>query len=250
MQFNGDVNDQDLCTLADKFVKTDDVDFPLADKALYANMGEREVLSWIFSVYGGWNYDASGNSNLPSATTHLVANQTNYTLPDILELKAVSYKLEGQNTWQPLKPITLEDIQSMGYAEAEFERIPALPIWYRPVGNVLKIYPAADFSQDDSLETQFNRDSVAFTAASTSSVPGFATTFHEAIAVYMALQFAKINNMESKITQYQRLWDGNEEVTKQEGGFKSKIKAYYRARFVEMAPQNIKRNPSIVDQYT
>jgi hypothetical protein len=249
MVFNGDSDNQDLCTLADNFVKTDDTDFPLTEKASYANMGVREIISWILSVYGGWTYDDKNNSDIPQATSPLVANQTNYTLPDILDLLGVSYLSQGSSSWTKLQPITLEQIQSMGYAEADFERVPGVPLYYRPIGNVIKIYPAANWSAAASLGIDFNRDGIAFTSASTTATPGFVSTMHEAVAVFMALMYAKINTLDS-VTKWQKAWDGNEEVTGVEGGFKKRIKAYYRARFHELTPSVRTGRSDFVDQYT
>lgn len=236
MVFNGDSDNQDLCTLADKQVKTDDTDFPLEDKALYASMGERLVMAWIFSVYGGWIYDSSGNTDFPSATSTLTANQVDYTLPDLMDLKGVSIKLNGSSTWNKLTAITLEEIQGMGYAESEFERIASQPLYYRPLGNSVKIYPAANYTQAASIEVQFTRNSVGFASTSTTKTPGFASMFHEAIATFMAMKYAEVNTLDSAVT-LRRDWDGNEEVTKIEGGYKKAIKKWYADRFAEVKPR-------------
>lgn len=248
MIFNGDSDNQDLCTLADKLVKTDDTDFPLTEKAMYANMGMREIISWILSVYGGWVPDDSNNTDLPAWTTGLVANQTDYTLPDIIDLFGVSYKIQGGSSWTKLKKITLEEIKDMGYSEAEFQRIAGNPIYYRPVANAIKIYPAANFTQSASLLIEASRDIVPFTSASTDTAPGIVASCHEAVGVFMALMFAKINSLDQEVG-LQRMWDGNEEVTKIEGGFKKKIKAIYQARYREHFPGGIRHRNDPVQEY-
>lgn len=249
MIFNGDADDQDICTLADKFVKTDDTDFPLKEKATYANMAVREILSWIISVYGGWIMDDYNNTtNLPSATTDINADQTNYTLPEIIDLMGLSFKNQGSVSWTKLKPITLEQIEDMGYAEPEFMRTSGTPIYYRPIGNVIKLYPAANFTQSGSLQAEFSRDIVPFTSTSTSVSPGFMITFHEAVSIFMALQYASINSLDVE-TALQKRWDGNEEVTKIEGGYKKRIKNHYQARYREMFPTKIAHRRDVVQEY-
>ena len=81
MQYNSHSTKQDICSLADIMAKTNSVSFPIEDKTLFANMGMREIWSWIFEAYGGWHYDDSNNTDLPEATTDLIANQKQYSLP-------------------------------------------------------------------------------------------------------------------------------------------------------------------------
>ncbi len=248
MVFDGDANNQDICSLADILAKTDNTDFPLTEKAIFASMGEREVMTWIFSVYGGWIYDDRANSDFPSATTALANGQTNYALPNLLTLKGVSYRLQNSDTWEKLTPITLEEIQDRGYAEPEFERVPGSPRFYRPIGNSIKIYPAANFDQNASIQTEFDRDTIGFTPSSDTRTPGFAPLFHESLATFMAMMFAEINTLESA-TALRRAWDGNEEVTKIEGGWKKKIKSWYRSQYKELNAKIEKGRSDVVNQY-
>lgn len=250
MIFNGDSDDQDICSAADDYVKTDDVDFPLKRKARYANQVVREIFGWILSVYGGWIMDDSNNSTtVPSATTDLNSGQAIYALPtEMMDLIGMSYKLENDLSWEPLKPITVEMIKDMGYAEPEFERIPGNPIYYRPVGNAVKLYPAPNFTQAASLQADFTRDIVPFTSSSTTQQPGFPSLFHEAVPTGMAMMYAEVETLDVA-NSLRKAWDGNEEVTKVEGGWKKKIKSHFQSRFREMFPGTMKHKRDIVSDY-
>jgi len=245
MQFNGHSDKQDLCTFADIRNKTDDNDYPLTEKAMHANTGLREILSWILSVYGA-EYDDGNQTTLPSYSAALVADQSVYPLPDLVALEGVAVKLEGSVSWQRLNPITLAEIQSQ-CAEAEFMRTSGSPLFYRPIGDGIKVYPAPSYSQAASLKIELQRDSLTFVSTDTVKEPGFDTAHHEAVGVFMALQFSKINGLDNAV-DLQREFDGNEEVTKVEGGFKKRIKAAYRRKFVEHRP-SIRHRPDIVSQY-
>lgn len=237
MQFNSEANNQDLCTLADRLVKTSVSSFPLVDKVLYANQGSRQILSWIFSAYGGWIYDDGNYTDFPEALTNIVSNQSDYTLPTGAEyVRSVSVKDEAGN-WDQLTPITLEQIKQQE-DEAEFEETDGPPQYYRIIGQSIKIYPASNYSQDESLSVHFSRDISSFSVDATTKTPGFDFRFHEAVAVFMALQYAKINRLDVK-TDLQKDWDGNEDVTGREGGYKLRIKKHYSRKFAEMFPPRI-----------
>lgn len=201
---------------------------------MHANRGMREINSWIFEAYGGWIYDDKNQTDLPEATTILTSGKDIYTLPVGDEyLRGVSIK-DANGIWTKLKPITLEQIQEGG-AEDEFYNVDGVPEYYRAVGNTIQLYPASNWTQADSLKVYISRDISSFVTTDTTKAPGFDNRFHEAIAVFMALQYAKINQMVVK-TDLQRDWDGNEEVTGKEGGYKKMIKSYYKKKFCEMFP--------------
>lgn len=196
------------------------------------------ITAWIHEAYGGWIYDDSNQSDLPEATTTLTADQASYTLPiDISALQGVSCKQNG-GTWYTLKPITLEQIQDMGSSESDFLSTSGQPIYYRPLANGFKIYPAASYTQSASLKIHETRDISTYTTTDTTKVPGFDPKYHEAIPTFNALQYAKINGSPNK-QDLQFDWDGDEVKTGREGGYKKLIKTDYKKRFAEMFPARI-----------
>jgi hypothetical protein len=248
MVFNGDANNQDICTYADKWVKTDDTDFPLADKAMYANSRLREIFLWIWSVYGGWIQDDSNNSGEPEVSTNLVTTPRNlYAFATAQLIDAVEW-LDANGDWNQLVPITLEEINSMGYAETEFMSTAGRPEYYRPTQTGIRIYPDSDAARNNALKARLRRDIAAFTAASTSTAPGFDSILHEGLSIGMALTHAKINRLEIAV-DLQREWDGNEEVTKQEGGFKKRVKDHYLNKFRQHFPKIRNKGEHYADQF-
>ncbi len=237
MIFNGDSDNQDICTLADKMAKTDDTSYPLTEKATDANWALREIMSIIMEVYGGWIYDDSNNAGNPEATINLVSGTQVYPFATAQAIFAMEYE-DTNGHWFPIKPITLEQITEMKYAESEFMTVSGNPIYYRPVKNGVKLYPASNFNVTSGLKAHILRDVTAFTSASTTAVPGFDSALHESVPTFMALQYASINSLDVT-TELQKKWDGGEYQTRRgkEGGFVKMIKDHYRRRFQQEHPQ-------------
>lgn len=230
MVFNGDSNGDDLCTLADALAGSNDTSFRLSQKALFANWGMRQIWAAIYRFSGGWIEDDSNNEDLPEFKTALVEGQQFYTLPsDTQELHAVGYK-DSSDSWHALSPITLEDINARGSDEAEFQNTPGNPMWYRPVANGLKIYPASDSDRAEALKIATTRDIVKFTPSTTDTSPGFDSMHHESVAVFMAYQYAKKNTL------------GNlPGLTTDWSNALAEIETHYRKKFKEMVPPRVKK---------
>lgn len=233
MQFNSHSTSQDIVTMADKFVKTDVNSFPLIEKVLYANEGMRIIWSWIYQAYSGWIYDDKNNTDFPEATTSIVSGQKDYSLPtDSSGVYGVEVYVNGE--WTKLDPITLEQIQDVD-SENNFLEPDNIPRYYRLIANSIKLYPTPNFSSSNTLRVLFNRDISTFATTDTTKTPGFDTLYHEAVAVFTALRYAKINGLESS-TRLQIDWDGDEDRTGRVGGYKARIKKDYSQRFKELFP--------------
>lgn len=239
MVFNGDANTMDLCGLADRLVKTDDTDFPLTDKALYANWGMREIAKGILDVYGGWVFSDSNNSGEDVVTTNLLNDGTQiYAFATMQWLLGVSWK-DSAGNWARLLPITLEQIQEMGYAETEFMKTAGLPQYYRPVKNGIKIYPTSSVAVTDGLKAHIGKDISPFTSVSTGTAPGFdSLAGHEHVATFMAMKFAEINTLNA----YSGLM--NSWISGLSG-----IKNYYSEKFKREFPTRIRVGNKYVDNF-
>lgn len=235
MVFNGDANNMDLCSLADDLLGgTDDTDFPLREKALYANWALREIFKAILQVFGGWTIQDSNVSGEDRATTNLLNDGTQfYAFASVSWLSGVSYIDENGNH-NPLLPITLQEIQDRGFAEGDFEDTPGRPMYYRPVKNGIKIYPAWDTNQaavTNGLIAHIGAQDVnAFTPSSTSTSPGYdSLAGHETVAAGMAYRKAKIDTLDVAATLAEDWFTGL-----------ASIKSFYKKKFMQLKPM-IKR---------
>lgn len=228
MVFNSNSDSQDLVSLMNDFSNGDANTFPIKQKTRLANKALREIWSWIFESYGGWIYDDGNNtSDFPIALASLVSGQKDYSLPtSALDIHAIEVK-DTSGNWTKLKPITLEEILTI-QAENEFQENNGNPIYYRLIGNNFKTYPASNYSQTNSLRVSFTRGSTAFASTDTTKEPGFASEFHEAVAIGASKDFAQIKSLPS----FQGLllqWRTME----------NRIKKFYTERYYALYPKRI-----------
>lgn len=229
MQFSQSSTSQDMVSLANLFTKQNNTTFPLTEKTIFANMGNRIILTEIHKAYGGWKYDDRNNTDFPIATTDLTSGQDNYALPlDTNQLNAVYIRDSSNTNWTKLIPVTLEEINRME-AEPEFESTDSIPMYYRPLSNSIKIYPAPNYSVTDGLMIEYSRDVSTFATTDTTKTAGFDTIFHEAIPVYMGYQFSQINGLPQL-----------KSLTEQWVDYLARIKGHYAQKYREMYPARIK----------
>lgn len=166
----------------------------LADMTATVNRVNSRVWHSIFLATGNWSYDDSNNNDLPVATTALVVDQDNYTLPtESLTVERVEVKDEDNN-WYRLTPIITEGING---AVDEFMDVSGRPSYYRVLGNIVYLHPASDYAQDASLKVYYDRESASFTTADTTKTPGFASPYHEIIPIKASIEWLKIKQPQS-----------------------------------------------------
>lgn len=228
--YNSNADGQDLFTLTDDLVNTDSTQYPVKAKARAFNKCLKDIWTWIFFAYGGWQYDDTNQTDitdLVSTTATLTSGTDYYAIPSTaLTVKGVEVKDAG-GIWHKLDPITVEQIQE-GSAIGEFLKTAATPLYYVPHGDIVKIYPAPNWTQANSIKIFYDRGSVQIASTATSTSPGFASEFHEALSYGAALIFAKrkglpqVNALAADWADYER-----------------RIKKYYSQRYADMFPARV-----------
>jgi hypothetical protein len=205
------------------FAINDTTSYPLVDLVRNANSWYRRVNSWIWNVTGKWEYDDENFATLPIATTDLVNNQQDYSLPSTSQ-KVFRVEIKDINgDWYELFPIDQTDIK--GQAMSEFYETAGRPIYYDLIGNSLLLYPKPDTAQVTAtagLNVYFSREIQEFTILSTSTEPGFNADFHRLISMGSALDRALANGMNDKVTYLRQ------EIT----NMKDDLSHYYGSRDV------------------
>jgi hypothetical protein len=166
---------------------------PLLLLEFTAHVNEVNRRAWftIFSAYGGWQYDDANYTDLPAATTDLTTNITTYALPTgSLSVRGIEIKDVG-NVWYPLIPLNEEQIRD-SMAMSEFENTPGQPRYYQLVGQTIRVFPAANYTQASSFKVYFDRGSVSFVSTDTTQSPGFVSEFHGIIPLGASLEYLKI----------------------------------------------------------
>lgn len=242
MVFNGDANDQDLCTLADAKAGSNDVSFPLKKKAAYANMKAREVLRTIWAAYAGWINDGGYGVAAPAEPEVLLNFNTTaryiYPLPNAQYIDAVEAK-DAAGNWYPLKRITLEEILAKGMAETAFQNTAtSTTLYYRPVENGIRLYPDLNVATANSLKVKQRVDITAFTAASTTATPPWDSNLHDGLAIGMALEYAKDNTL-AIVDSLKQDWVD----------FLAQLTNHTRIKFAQNSPARIKKRPDAAGAY-
>lgn len=198
MIFNNSATRDDLCTIADDYANTTVLTYPIERKARAANKISRLIWSWIYKAYGGWQYDDSNNTNLPIALATLTLGQSDYDIPaGAKNIRGIDILPPTGTVYQPLTLITEEQIRDMGQAEGSFQQTTTgVPQFYRPIGTSIKLYPASNYTVTNGIRVTIDRGIVAFSpTGNDTQTPGFDSTYHEAVGVGMALEFAKQNHL-------------------------------------------------------
>jgi hypothetical protein len=228
MQYNSEATNQDLVSLLNDLTGMDNNVYPLTAKTRDMNRANRQIWSWIHEAYGGWLYDDSNGTDFPTALTTLTSAQKDYTLPSsALTVRGVEIMLNGSTVWQKLFPKTEEQIREI-MAEKQFESTSAVPLYYTPYANSFKIYPASNYTQASSLRISYDRGSSAFTTTDTTKTPGFASEFHEAVAVGGGFYFSTYKTIPQK-----------NDLTVQWQDYEKRIKSYYGKRYKELFPSRM-----------
>lgn len=159
------------------------------------NTANQDVAIALMQADKRWQYDDFNNTDLPRAAATLVAGQRDYTLPaasssgnaaTLLGIEKIVV-LDANSTPQErvLKLTNREDAELNNRHATS-----ALPIWYKLVGNSVKIWPAADSGANVTLASgliiYFKRTPVAFTVSTTSTQPGFMGPFHDVLEYMVA----------------------------------------------------------------
>lgn len=154
------------------------------------NIVMSKVWAIIFQSYGGWQYDDGNQTDLPEATTDLVAGQQNYALDSqMLTVNRVEVTDSAGNI-RKLDPLPQEQIEGTGILDAT-PATTGVPQFYNLTAGVIKLIPAPVEAVTGGLAVYFERSSVEFTSSDTTATPGFAKPFHYLIPLGTSLDWMK-----------------------------------------------------------
>jgi hypothetical protein len=208
MQYNSQTDKNDLVSHA-SFLLGGGVtisasgSYLLTDFTRNANERMRQIWALIFESQSGWKWDDSNNTDLPQGVTNLVANQSKYALPsDGLIIERIECA-DQNGQFSKLQVITQEQIQE---AYPEFMSTASNPMYAKLLGTTVELYPAPSYNSTGGLKVYFTRDVVEFDHADTTKTPGFASPFHQMVAIGAALDFAMSRGMNDKIVLLTGMW--------------------------------------------
>lgn len=176
--------------------KTNSTSFPVADLTRAANNALEHVSALILRCDSRWQFDDTNQTDLPIATTALVASQQDYSLATThLTIDRVEVK-DSAGNWHRLTPIDQQLLKGdRTTALAEYRETTGLPEEYDLIGNSVFLYPAPNYSQAASLKLYFTRPPSAFDTADTTKTPGFNSLFHDLIPLWVSYDYCIANGL-------------------------------------------------------
>jgi hypothetical protein len=153
------------------------------------NRAYEKAIAFIFNSTGCWIYDDSNASDLPIARANLVNGTAIYTLPDAaLTIERLDI-LTASGKGKQLVPISKSEV---GISLEEFESTDGEPQYFSVDGEIVTLYPAPNYDYTKGLILHHRRMDTLFTTSSTTTTPGFASFFHEYLAIIASLKYLKI----------------------------------------------------------
>lgn len=177
--------------------KTNSSSFTNADMLIQINKAYNRVGSLIIRADERWQWDDYNQTDIPIATTSLVASQQDYSL-SVAFLTVDRVEVLYQSTqWFELEQISQQDLKRARKVAME-QYLPGTgnPIQYILVGNSVFLYPIPSYSLSDALKIYFTRGPAQFTSGdlSTGTVnPGFNSLFHDLISLWVAYEYCITN---------------------------------------------------------
>lgn len=175
--------------------------YPLLDKTRNANRWYDRVVSLIMQADGNWEWDDINQTDLPVATTALVANQQDYGLDAAVQYKLLRVEiLNSDGDAKQLNAISQTD--KRGTALTEYQETAGTPNEYDLVGNSIFLYPKPSYAKALGLKLHFQRGASYFASTDTTKEPGFNRMFHRILSFGPAYDYALANGLQSKINLY------------------------------------------------
>lgn len=202
--------------------KTNSSSYPAADMLIAINNAYERVTSLIIKSDGRWQFDDTNQTDLPIATTALVADQQDYTLA-VTHLRVTRVEIKDvSGNWRKLKPIDQEDL--FDTTLSDFQKTSGAPIYYDKIGNSIFLYPKPNYSQVASLKAYFQRGPASFTSGEVSTgtkQPGFNSLYHDLIPLWVAYNYA-IDNSQPTANGYLTEIMRKEDALKEDYALKGK----------------------------
>ena len=201
-----------------------------------ANTWYRKADDWIWQATGTWEFDDSNLDTLPIATSTLVNDQQDYTIPSTARKLLRVEILNSSGDYVQIDPFDQSEIHQ---AMSEYRETAGMPRGYDMIGRSITLYPkpsSSSVTTTKGLKMYVSRDIDEFTITDTTQEPGFDNHYHCLIAYGSALDHALANNLAEKVGSLSSLI---KEVRKDMGQFYARRHTDQRPRIEPNTHSNI-----------
>ncbi len=211
MVFSDSSGKQGIVEAIDFYVSTDSTSYPTAQKTRNINRWYGIVVSWILEANSRWQWDDTNHTDLPIGTTDIVSGQRDYAVlsaspsasKDYLKVLKVLVK-DSSGNWVELQPFDSQDPEARSYLENNSSNS-GTPTRYDFIYSSLIFDVAPDYNSTGGIKVYFQRSPDYFNASDTTQAPGFATQFHNVLALGGAYDFAVAKSLSQANTLRQEI---------------------------------------------
>ncbi len=197
----------------------DTTSYSASDLLRRVNIALEQVVGWLITADGTWQFDDTNYTDLPIGTQTLVASQSAYTFNDkFLQLLEVQIK-NKDGDWYILPTIDQKEYSDESPLEQDFETA-GLPQYYDKVSDdTIKIIPAPDngvtVTLASGLKIKFKRTASLYTTALVNTgaqAPGFAAPYHVILSYMSAIPYCATYKKDRVALYEKRVMDLKKEL--------------------------------------
>jgi len=225
--FQGLIQDIDFLLFGDG--ETFNTEYSLADRTRNINIVWDEAVVELYKADPNWNWDDTTNTDLPCATTDLIASQDHYS---ILDSALVIHEVRIKDSNGEM--VTLTPALRREFTDSELQATGS-PNKFFKLGNAIFPLPIPDYGASEGVEIEFQRGGNHFVSADTTKEPGFNPQFHQFLSIGAALRYAIANGMKEKIAQLR----ADKEM------IRTAMAEYYNRRSPDERPKFRLKRPSV-----
>ena len=215
MQFNPTDTTQSIVALADEWVNTSTSSYPLAQKALHANVYMQRVTNIILESNDSIQWDDINHPDGNVLFFDLKSGERKYTIfqdengKDLLQIQKLLVK-DSNGKWQILTPYDFGDPEAEDILTGNGGS--GVPEKYDWQGKFLRFDKEPNYASSQGVQIVFQREPTYFSASDTTKEPGFNADFHYLVAFWMAYSYASRKGMAVANTLRQEIEQGEERL--------------------------------------
>jgi hypothetical protein len=208
-----------------------------ADAPLLRNINNwyDTVDNWIWRADSTWEFDDSGATTFPIATSDLVDGQDDYEIPSTARsIKLVEVK-DASGNWQRLKKL---DISQISGSPEELFKTPGMPLYYDVMGRSIILYPAPasdSVTLSGGLRMYVSRHITPLSVDT--DEPGFDRSFHRILSIGAAMDYCVANTLSAKEVDLRRMIFGGDTTP----GLKRELEEFYGKRHEEFKSRILRK---------